>query len=443
MLTLRAGTHGHRPAIVHGGRATTYDELEAEASATARRLAALGVGAGDRVATTLPAGLDFAALLHGAGKLGAVFAPLNTRLTAAERRLQVEDAAPRVVVDSSLEGAEAEVDLRTRVEPDDPQTLLFTSGTGGRPTPVVLTFANHRASAMASAWNLGVAPDDRWLCVLPPFHVGGLAILLRSAIYGTAAVLHERFDPDAAASAIAAGHATLVSLVPTMLGRLRVAGLGHAPALRAMLVGGGPMPGELLDWARGAGLPVVLTYGMTETASQVAVCPIGEEGGDGGTAGRPLPGAELEIAAGRGGVGEILVRGPMVAPGALAEDGWLHTGDRGSIDGAGRLRVEGRLDGLIVTGGENVSAEEVEDALLAHPAVIDAGVVGHPDREWGRAVTAYVVAPGAEPGDLEAHCHARLAPFKVPKRIHLVDTLPRNAAGKLVRRRLADTPDGG
>jgi o-succinylbenzoate---CoA ligase len=431
----------------------------------ARRLAARGIGRGDRVATTLPPSLDFAVLLHALPKLGAVLVPLNTRLTAAEMRWQVEDSGAALLVKEPLSGddagsraqlaegeplrgKEAEARAEPSVEdppreeeydeelpgpagPDEPHTLIYTSGTTGRPKAVALTYRNHEASAAASAWNLGVAPDDRWLCVLPLFHVGGLAILLRSAIYGTAAVLHERFDSEAVASTLAAGEASLVSLVPTMLRRLLGAGFERAPALRAALVGGGPVPLDLLEWAAARKLPVVATYGMTETASQIATLAPEEAVRKRGTAGRPLPGVEVKTA----GDGEILVRGPMVAPGSIADDGWLHTGDRGSLDEEGYLHVEGRLDDVIVTGGENVAAREVEEALLTHPAVSDAAAIGVSDAEWGEAITAFVVlSHPAQKDDLLAHCRERLAPFKVPKAIRPVDHLPRTATGKLLRR---------
>jgi O-succinylbenzoic acid--CoA ligase len=240
-------------------------------------------------------------------------------------------------------------------------------------------------------------------------------------------VIHPSFDAARVRRELESGQIMLVSLVPTMLHRLREAGLSRAPGLRAMLLGGGPIPGELLDWALEAGLPVMATYGMTETASGIATAPVGERGA------LPHPGVELSIAPD----GEILVRGPMVSQAALAADGWLHTGDRGRLDSEGRLHVEGRIKDLIVTGGEKVAAAEVEAVLLAHPAVADAAVVGIPDAEWGEAVTAFVVARGSnEEPDLLRWCRERLAPFKVPKRIELVPELTRNAAGKVVRDRL-------
>lgn len=426
-LSRSARVAGDRPAVVAPGGALTYRELDARADRTARRLAALGVRAGDRVATTLPPGAAFASLLHALPRLGAALVPLNTRLAGAELRAQVELAAPRLVVEEPPDGEEADLEPSRRVDPSAPHTVLFTSGTSARPKPVELSFANHAASARAAAQHLAPRCGERWLCVLPLFHVGGLAILLRSAIWGTTAIVHERFDAERAAAALAAGEATLVSLVPTMLRRLADAGLAAAPGLRAAVLGGGPIPAELLAWARERGIPAIATYGMTETASQIAAADRWER------AGRPLEGVELRISA----EGEILVRGPMVAAGALAADGWLHSGDRGRLDAGGRLLVEGRLKDVVVTGGENVACAEVEEALLAHPAVADAGVAARPDPEWGEIVVAHVVlsAPAGD-GELAAHCAARLAGYKVPKAFVRRDELPRNAAGKLLRQRL-------
>jgi O-succinylbenzoic acid--CoA ligase len=342
-----------------------------------------------------------------------------------------------VVADQPLAGEEVEID--GRLDPEAVHTVLFTSGTTGAAKPVTLTYANHRASALATAWSLGVSPDDRWLCVLPLFHVGGLAILMRSAIYRTAAIIHPRFDPAATLESLESGEATLVSLVPTQLRRLLDGGLGEreTPALRAILLGGGPMPRELLADAVERGLPVHQSYGMTETASQVASLPATEALDGGPSAGRLLPGvAAITDPAS----GEILLRGPMVSREALDADGWLHTGDRGRLDEDRLLQVEGRLDDVIVTGGENVAAAEVERALLEHPAVAEAAVVGEPDPDWGERVVAYVVpAPGAGPpedSELASHCRARIAPYKVPKAVHVVDALPLTALGKVERHAL-------
>jgi o-succinylbenzoate---CoA ligase len=402
----------------------TYAELDAAAGLVARRLAARGVAAGDRVATTLPPGLAFASLLHALPRLGAVLVPLNPADPVR--------ADTALTVSEPVEGDERDVPLRDSLDPDEPHTVIHTSGTSGRPKPVELTYGNHHASARASAENLGMADDDRWLAVLPLFHVGGLAVLLRSAIYATTAVVHERFDAAAVRRSFEAGEVTLASLVPTMLARLRAAGMERPSGLRAVLLGGGPLPGELLDWALAVGLPACPTYGMTETASQIATARPGERSA------HPLLGVELRATE----EGEILVRGRMVAPGSLAADGWLHTGDRGRIDSDGRLHVAGRLKEIIVTGGENVSPLEVEEALLAHPAVREAGVTGLPDPEWGEAVTAFVVlSSDVDPAALRDWARERLAPHKVPKRVAAVRSLPRNAAGKLLRERLRSSTE--
>jgi o-succinylbenzoate---CoA ligase len=415
-LTQAARRRPDHPALDAEGRTLTYGELGVAAARTARRLIALGVGGGDRVATALPPGVAFCELLHALPRLGAVLVPLDPR-----DPVRVD---ARITVTAPVAGAEADVPLRDTVDPDAVHSVVHTSGTTGRPKAVELTYGNHAASALASADALAVHPGDRWLCPLPLFHVGGLCVLIRSVINATTARVHDRFDTGAVKDALEGGEVSLASLVPTMLVRLRAAGLRWAPSLRAIALGGGPIPAGLLDWASQTGIPVVPVYGMTETCSQIVA----------GSPGRPLRGVELRIVSD----GEILVRGPMVARAALSGDGWLHTGDAGRLDENGLLHVEGRLKELIVTGGENVAPLEVEQALLAHPAVIDAGVTGRPDPEWGEAITAFVVL--REPtgaGALRAWCRERLAPHKVPKRIEQVQRLPRNPAGKLLRDLLA------
>jgi O-succinylbenzoic acid--CoA ligase len=407
-LTAAARARPDHLAVVADEGSLTYADLDERAERRARELAAAGVGDADRVRVTHPPGIAFAELLHALPRLGAVVEP-----------------GPPDDTPLPAPGVAGKAELRRAFEPDSVHTVIRTSGTTGAAKAVELTYANHVASAIASADALGVEADDRWLCPLPLHHVGGLNVLIRSVINRTAVVLHPRFDVERVRAALEAGEATLVSLVPTMLARLRAAGLRETPGLRAIALGGGPVPAELLEWARETGIPVVPVYGMTESCSQIAA----------GSPGRPLTGVELEIAAD----GEILVRGPMVARAAVADDGWLHTGDLGRLDEQGRLHVLGRLKELIVTGGENVAPLEVEQVLLGHPAVADAGVAGLPDPEWGEAVTAFVVlrAP-ADADQLRAWCRERLESFKVPKAIHAVEGLPRNAQGKLLRDRLAE-----
>jgi o-succinylbenzoate---CoA ligase len=353
--------------------------------------------------TYLEGGDDFAVELHGAliGETPAI--PLDPRLTSEERALRV---------------------LSGELPYPDVATVMFTSGTTGKPKPVYLTLANWEANAIGSALALGLDPDERWLCTMPLAHVGGLSILLRSTLYGTTVVLHDRFETAAVLADLMSveRRITLVSLVPTMLARLLDAGLEHPPTLRWTLLGGGPIPAPLLERASAAGVPVAPTYGMTEACSQIA------------TFGLPLHGVELGFVD-----GEIRVRGPIVARSALADDGWLYTGDLGDHDPHGRLRIIGRKSETIVSGGENIAPAQVEAALLAHPAVADAGVFSRPDVEWGERVAASVVLREgctASPTELQDFVGTRLARFKVPKEINFTDALPRTESGKLLRRKL-------
>jgi len=406
-LTTAARARPDHPAVEADGQAITFAELDERAGRRARSLAGAGVQEGDRVAVTHPPGLAFAEILHGLPRLGAA----------------IEPAAPRDPPLPAVGEVATDADLLTDIDPDAVHSVIRTSGTTGEAKAVQLTFANHVASTAASADALGVDSADRWLCPLPLHHVGGMAVLVRCAINHTTAVLHGGFDVSRVKDELEGGGITLASLVPTMLVRLRDAGLRRTPGLRAIALGGGPIPAGLLEWAADTGIPVVPVYGMTETCSQVVA----------GSPGRPLRGVKLQIA----GDGEILVRGAMVARGALSEDDWLHTGDLGRLDDDGLLHVDGRLKDMIVTGGENVAPLEVEQVLMAHPAVADAGVAGLPDREWGEAVTAFVVL--REPiaaGELLAWSRERLEAFKAPKTVHVVDSLPRNAGGKLLRDRL-------
>jgi O-succinylbenzoic acid--CoA ligase len=239
-------------------------------------------------------------------------------------------------------------------------------------------------------------------------------------------VLHGRFDTEAVLAELMdpTRRITMVSLVPTMLARLLDAGLERPPTLRWALLGGGPIAAALISRAKAAGVPVAPTYGMTETCSQIA------------TFGWPLLGAEIRL---QGAEREILARGPMVSAGALAGDGWLHTGDLGRFDERGRLEIVGRKAETIISGGENVAPAEVEAVLLAHPAVGDAAVFARPDPQWGEEVVAALVLRDGltvTGEDLRAFCRARLAAFKVPKRFELRERLPRSESGKLLRREL-------
>jgi O-succinylbenzoic acid--CoA ligase len=417
-----------RAAHAHPGRAAVNELTFAELHRAALRTAAGldGVAPGDRVALALPPGEDFAIALHAVWLRGAVAVPHDLRLTEGER-----PAADHVLSGALPVGGAAAVAAFTPVrghELDAPAAIIQTSGTSGAAKPVALTFGNWLWSALGGAAALRSPGPERWLCALPVSHVGGLSILVRGAITGGTALVHERWDTGRVLAALMEDDVTLISVVPTTLARLLDAGLAQPPALRCALVGGGPVPPELLRRAAAAGVPVAQTYGLTEACSQVTT----QQPGDGrADAGRPLFCTRVRVA----GDGEIHVRGLTVAGSDPRAE--LATGDLGRLDGEGRLTVIGRKADTIVTGGENVAPTEVEAALAEHPAVAEAAVLGRPDPVWGEAVHARVVLRSgmtATPDGLREHCATRLARFKVPKDIRVVDHLPRTGSGKLLRR---------
>jgi o-succinylbenzoate---CoA ligase len=446
----------------------SYTELLAHASVGAAELAARGAGPGQRVAIALAPGLAFAQTLHACLLLGAIAVPVDLRLLAAERAMVTAGAA--VLVEEPLptdrrppgghSGADRYAGARHDLQ--DTAVVIHTSGTTSAPKPIELTYGNLLWSALGSAVALGLDPRERWLCALPLSHVGGLSILLRSTIYATSAILHERFDTDTVLRALREQEITLISVVATTLARLLDAGLERPPALRCALTGGGPVPAALIERASAVGVPVSLTYGLTEACSQVTTAPVATFNGvqtrpAGDTrnrthtlnAGPPLFCTRVRIGDAsqdprqemRGGdEGEIMVSGPTVAPRSLQPDGWLHTGDLGVLDAHGRLHVTGRQADTIVSGGENVAPAEVEAVLEAHPDVLEAAVLGRADERWGEVVTAIVVTrPGRvlEGETLRAHCARGLAAHKVPKQVSFVDQpLPRTRSGKLLRKEL-------
>jgi O-succinylbenzoic acid--CoA ligase len=436
-LAQRAQSCPERAALVTESSSVTYAELEAEATWIARRLAAYGVRKGATAALTMHPRREEVVLLHALMKLGATALPLNPQLTEAERAAVLAKERPAVDLNDAADLTQTEADLPLLGEHDmdDLHCRILTSGSSGEPRPIGLTYGNFLFSAVGSAFNIGVDPEDRWLCCLPLSHVAGLSIVLRSVIYGTSAVLVDGFDTEQVATTLTSGGITVLSLVPTMLNRLLEAG-ADLSAPRAILIGGGPVPEDSLREALDRGATVVQTYGLTETCSQVTTLAPADAARKIGSAGRPLLTTHVRIEG-----GEILVQGPTVAPGSADAEGWLHTGDLGQIDEEGFLYVEDRIDDVIVTGGENVIPAEVEAVLLGHSGVSEAAVIGREDPEWQQAVTAVIVpAEGSDPGaeELRSHCAERLAGYKVPKAFEFASELPRTASGKLRRRELRE-----
>ncbi|MFW6321938.1 MAG: o-succinylbenzoate--CoA ligase, partial [Halohasta sp.] len=491
-LTHRAAATPDDLALIDADTDTrwSYSGLDAAVDETAGRLAALGIESGDHVGMLMSKQLLSVCLLHAAGRLGLRLVPLNDRLTAGELGAQIEhadlsllvcgadteglaveaasasevasdDSSDQVVRIASVdepqwEGVESFRAVAPEpVEPvewsfDDPQLMVFTSGSTGEPKAVVLTMGNLLASAAASGFRLGIDPDDRWLLTLAFYHVGGIAPVFRSVLYGTAVVLRSGFEPGVVADDIERHDVTVVSLVPTMLSAMLDRRGTLSDSLRAVLLGGAPASDSLIERCRNYSIPVFPTYGMTETASQIATARPRQAFDRKGTVGRPLFLMDLTILGddgepvGPGERGEIVVSGPMVTAGyygdvdanvdAFCEHG-LRTGDVGYATDNGYLHVLNRIDDRIITGGENVDPGEVAEVLRSHPDVDDASVVGIDDDHWGQRVAALVVpkTPTLTESALDSFCRERLAGYKLPRLIAFADSLPRTASGTVKR----------
>jgi malonyl-CoA/methylmalonyl-CoA synthetase len=488
-----------RGALGDGGRGwVTQGQLDRASRRVAARLRHAGLRPGDRVLVSAGTSLELVSAYVGSLRLGLVVVPVNTAYREPEVAHIVRDAEPRAAIvdqrergewmrrtaDGELLVTDPAVSLSDPPDPvdnpgipppvsdsvetggppsgegvfgvpesapmpraGDPALICYTSGTTGAPKGAVLSHGNLLASAEAVRLAWRWTGDDRLLLALPLFHVHGLAVGLHGTLLaGASAVLFDRFEADRVLDAIRGQDATLFFGVPTMYARLaaspRVAELG---ALRLCVSGSAPLPPVLFErLAEATGQRVLERYGMTETLMNVSN-PYRDERRP-GTVGLPLPGVELRLAGGDH--GEILLKGPNVFGGywrnpaatedAFDPDGWFRSGDLGSLDEAGYLRIEGRGKELIITGGYNVYPREVEEVLLGHPAVAEVAVVGSPSEEWGEVVTAYVVCDGPPPSeaDLAAFTADRLAPFKRPRRVRYVDALPRNALGKVLKHEL-------
>ena len=492
-LAHRARATPGTEALVNAGSGNSwsYATLDETVEEMAGRLHALGVGAGDHLAAVLGTGVEAVCLVHAGMRLGATLVPLSPEFTPPELRERfaradadavICEAGTEDTVRAAVEGVAPWVDVLTidgtewsDAEPladtypdeftpvdwdrDDVQLLLFTSGTTGEAKAVQLTMGNLLASATSSAFRLGLDPEDRWLVPLSLHHMGGIAPVLRSTLYGTTAIVRTSFDPGGTVDDLRSYDATCVSLVPTMLRRMLDARGTLPDTLRFVLVGGAPCPEELIDRCRDFSVPVCPTYGMTETASQVATARHREAYETPSSVGRPLMWTDVTVVdetgspVGPGETGELVVQGPTVTPGyygdhaatgeAIGPHG-LHTGDVGHQDEEGRLYVLNRLDDRILTGGENVDPGEVIDAIGEHSAVRDAAVVGLPDEKWGEQVAALVVAEDEDlnAATLEPFLRDRLAGFKIPRTLAFVEELPRTVSGTVereaVRERLAE-----
>jgi acyl-CoA synthetase (AMP-forming)/AMP-acid ligase II len=477
------------PALVEpeSGERTTYGELRELADGLARSLAAEGIGPGDAVAMSLPNGPEIVAAFLGVVAAGAAAAPLNQAYTSDEFRAYLDDLQPRAML--FLRGAEsparaacaalgvrqfeltgartAELGLAGgaagSAAPRDPEAvalLLHTSGTTSKPKGVPIRQRNLAASARAVAATYGLSGGDASHCAMPLFHVHGLvASTLATLASGGRVIAPRRFSASAFWGECRAHGATWYSAVPTihriLLSRAEDGASDHSGhGLRFARSCSSALPGPLMaSFERRFELPLVEAYGMTEAAHQMASNPLPPGERRAGSVGQAT-GTQIAIldehwsALPGEAVGEVCVRGPGVvdsyranpeATAASFRDGWFRTGDSGVLSADGYLSLAGRIKELINRGGEKISPHEVEDALLAHPDVVEAVAFAVADDKYGETVGAAVVTRSAT-GEhaLREHCSERLAAFKVPVRVHVVDAIPKGPTGKVQRRLLAE-----
>ncbi|TQR18039.1 o-succinylbenzoate--CoA ligase [Psychrobacillus vulpis] len=465
LLMKRARLTPNRIALRFQEKEWTFAQLYNDALEFAEKLHAKNIQPGMRIAVLASSSPELVFVLHGCMQLGCELVMLNERLTEEELSYQLNDSnSDFLLVDShekrNLEfvkkfsfgdvqaGKRNVFEIENEWSKNRTITIMYTSGTTGNPKGVRQSLENHVMSATGSALNLGVQPNDCWLCTMPLFHISGFSILMRSVLYGMTVNLHTKFDAEQAIKEILNGFVTQMSVVAVTLERiitvLEEKNLTFPSSFQTMLVGGGPVPLNYLERAIERNIPVLQTYGMTETSSQTTTLSSEDAIRKLGSAGKPLFFAEVRID-GKDKIGEICIKGPHVTKGYIGAaesknplvDGWLHTGDVGYIDEEGYLYVVDRRSDLMISGGENIYPAEVEQALVKHSAVKEAGVVGRQHDKWGQVPVAFVVLKDkVSEEELKEFMKNVIAPYKQPVDYYFVDQLPRNASNKLLRREL-------
>jgi len=472
----------------------TYRRLDAAARALAAWMRRRGIRPGDRVAFLDLNDVRFAVTMFAAARLGAIFVPLNFRLSEAEIVDTLRDCDARLLVYGAAYGAARQAAERgcgcanyllssrdagdefaaAAAEPadvplhdagwDEPAWLLYTSGSTGRPKGVMLSHGNIFWNTINIVLIQGGFADDRVLISAPLFHAAPIATFMESFLRGALIHLEQSFDAERLLGRIAGEGIRVIAGVPAMY-RLMAAHPAFDAAdlstLRAVIVGGAPVPEALIAQYRRRGVAVIQRYGLTEAAPLVTALPPGSPPDKQTTAGLPALFGDLRLRGAGGGIaapgeiGEIEACGPNIMQGywnreaetrEVLVDGWLRTGDLGRLDADGYLTVVGRSKDMIISGGENVYAAEVEARLAENPVVLESAVIGVPDEKWGEAVCAIVsLQPGrqATAEDVLAHLQGRLARYKQPKRVVFVPALPKNGSGKIDKLQLRRTYGGG
>ncbi|MGK0550896.1 o-succinylbenzoate--CoA ligase [Enterococcus faecalis] len=405
-------------------------------------------------------------------ELGREILFLNTHLTLPELTYQLTDAQVTTVIAAEKLGkiiteipnirvvnmVKATKKVQTTFTRPDVKlkavaSIMYTSGTTGKPKGVLQRFENHLASALGTQENMEITSEDCWLCPVPLFHISGLSIIVRQLVLGCSVRLYQHFDEEQVTADLMENRGTVISVVSLMLQKLLEVypATGYGSIFKGMLLGGGPIAPDKLALCQTYGVPVIQSYGMTETCSQVVALKFTQAAQKIGSAGKPLKNMHLKIIDEPGQVcaaqqvGEILLKGPNVVAGYLNHrqpekwmpDGWFRTGDMGYLDDEGYLYLVSRLSELIISGGENIYPTEIEHTLQQMSGVEAVAVVGESDEKWGAVPVAYIIGDTQMTlAEVQAYCGKFLAKYKLPQRIYFCHTLPQTASGKIAKHRL-------
>jgi acyl-CoA synthetase (AMP-forming)/AMP-acid ligase II len=495
-LCQRAGLSPNLEAFAEPSTETrlNYRELNAATNRCASVIAGLGLQPGDRIALLMQNCLEFIALFYGAAKLGIVVVPLNTRLTSSELSFILSDSGSRALFYGAECSALAEgvktctdhpltVQTWVRVHPgeggdhsldallesasdaepeathggDDNLFIMYTSGTTGLPKGVVHTHETMSWAAVSWATTTDVRYTDRLLLPLPMFHVAALTSVVFSAVRGATIISMPNFDPMKVWALIREERVNLGGSVPAILNFMRQVpdfDTFQSEHFRCFITGAAPMPEALIRIYNDKGMAVVQGYALTETGGGGSFLMNEFATSKLGSAGTPGMFTQIQVRDENGnisdrGTGEVVIKAPFVMkeywnrPDATAESfdrGWFRTGDIAEIDEDGFIFIKDRIKDMIISGGENIYPAEVENVIIAHPAVSEVAVIGLPDEKWGEIACAIVVADESQADEEEIirHCGEKLSRYKLPKKVVFIDVIPRNPAGKILKRVLRE-----
>ncbi|WP_429971803.1 o-succinylbenzoate--CoA ligase [Fructilactobacillus sp. Tb1] len=465
-LQKRVSLTPNRMALSYHTQSWNFAELQKEVQLVSQHLVGLDVQKLKRVAILGNNTPQLYFTILALQQLGIEIVFINKNLAVPEIEYQLEDADVKLLIyadefSAKLAGfnnsfslselmnskiKSADKFIQAEFNLNDITSIMYTSGTTGKPKGVMQSYRNHWSSAIGADLNLPVTAKDVWICAVPLFHISGFSIMMRSLIYGMGIRLYEHFDAKLINQDLVAGNGTIISVVPYMLKKLlEVKNSDYNDNFSYMLLGGGAIDVPTLETCRSANINVIQSYGMTETASQVVALNFADAIRKTGSVGKPLFPVSLKIknATESNQIGEVMLQADNITPGylnhhkSITQDGWFATGDLGYLDDDSFLYLKSRLSELIISGGENIYPKEIEDELIKLPEIAEAAVVGKSDSTWGSIPVAFLVTDSnVDFQSITDYLTTKLAKYKIPKQFILLDELPKTHNGKIKRSNL-------